>query len=391
MPGLANASARGTSASPSPNELGPSPNERGRGPHDLVRGRHGRARERHGRRQGCRVAPPTRSSSHVSVPAGRGSAATSPVVPAPAKGTPSGAWSGTSSAHGTPVASILAGAPIAAAIREQVAADVAAFRRRHGYVPALAILVLGRDPSFAVYVRQIVRACAAVGLQGREVRVTGRLSPGAVRRALLELGADPQVAGVIVQHPLPRAVPLRTVLDSLPPAKDVDGVTPEHAGRLTLGLPAFAPATAQAAIEILEHAGIELEGRHAVVVGRSRVVGRPVAQLLLQRHCTVTICHSRTRDLADHTRRADVLVVAAGSPGLVTGSMIKPGATVIDVGTTVVDGRVVGDVDAASACEVAGALTPVPGGVGPVTNAVLLQHVIRAAQEQVRGSRPNRR
>ncbi len=327
----------------------------------------------------------------MSPPAGRPSAPASPVGPPPADGTPSGAPTGTSPADGTYAARILAGAPIAAAIREQVAADVAAFRRRHGYAPVLAILVLGRDPSFAVYVRQIVRACAAVGLEGREVRVAGRLSSDAVRRALLELGADPHVAGIIVQHPLPRAVPLRTVLGALPPAKDVDGVTPENAGLLTLGLPAFAPATAQATIEILERSGIELEGRHAVVIGRSRVVGRPVAQLLLQRHCTVTICHSRTRDLARHTQQADVLVVAAGSPGLVTGSMIRPGATVIDVGTTVVEGRVVGDVDAASAREVAGALTPVPGGVGPVTNAVLMRHVIRAAREQVRGQRGTRR
>ena len=277
---------------------------------------------------------------------------------------------------------VLSGVPIAADIRQQVTADVEAFRRRHGYVPALAVLVLGPDPAFAVYVRQILRTCAGVGLEGREVRVHGRVSPAGVRRELAALNADPAVAGIIVQHPLPLSIPLRTVLDVLEPAKDVDGVTPLNAGLVTLGYPAFVPATAQAAIEILERSGRELEGLHAVVVGRSRVVGRPVAQLLLQHHCTVTICHSRTRDLAAFTRQADVLVVAAGRPGLVTGAMLKPGAIVVDVGINVVEGRIVGDVDAASAAGVAGAITPVPGGVGPVTNAVLVRHVIRAAELQ---------
>ncbi|MGC8634172.1 MAG: bifunctional 5,10-methylenetetrahydrofolate dehydrogenase/5,10-methenyltetrahydrofolate cyclohydrolase [Candidatus Limnocylindrales bacterium] len=282
---------------------------------------------------------------------------------------------------------LLPGTPIAAAIREQVRADVEAFRRRRGHVPVLAVLALGRDPAFAVYARQILRACAAVGLEGREARVRGRVSPASVRRALAELNADPHVAGVIVQHPVPASIPLRTILDELDPGKDVDGVTPVNAGLVTLGYPAFAPATAEAVVEILDRSGPALEGLHAVIVGRSRVVGRPVAQLLLQRHATVTICHSRTRDLGSFTRQADVLVVAAGRPGLVTGSMVKPGAVVIDVGINVVDGRIVGDVEASSAAEVAAALTPVPGGVGPVTNAVLVRHVIRAA-EQLAKMRP---
>ena len=286
-----------------------------------------------------------------------------------------------------PGARVLSGAPIAADIRSQVSADVEAFRRRHGYVPALVALVLGHDPAFAVYVRQILRTCAGVGLESREIRVPGRVSPASVRRELAALNADPRVAGIIVQHPLPPAIPLRTVLDLLDPAKDVDGVTPLNAGLVTLGYPAFVPATAQAAIEILERSGRALEGLHAVVIGRSRVVGRPVAQLLLQRHCTVTICHTRTRDLASFTRQADVLVVAAGRPGLVTGAMLKPGAIVVDVGINVVDGRIVGDVEAASTTGVAGAITPVPGGVGPVTNAVLVRHVIRAAELQLEAGR----
>ena len=307
--------------------------------------------------------------------------------PRPPDVTPASGLPTVAGAAAPPETGILSGTSIAADIRRQVTTDVEAFRRAHGYAPALAVLELGPDPVFAVYVRQILRTCGGVGLEGREVRVPGRASPARVRRELAVLNADSHVAGIIVQHPLPPSIPLRTVLDTLEPAKDVDGVTPLNAGLVTLGYPAFAPATAQAAIEILERSGRALEGLHAVVVGRSRVVGRPVAQLLLQRHCTVTICHTRTRDLASFTRQADVLVVAAGRPGLVTGAMLKPGAIVVDVGINVIDGRIVGDVDAASADGVAGAITPVPGGVGPVTNAVLVRHVIRAAELQAKGAR----
>jgi methylenetetrahydrofolate dehydrogenase (NADP+)/methenyltetrahydrofolate cyclohydrolase len=167
--------------------------------------------------------------------------------------------------------------------------------------------------------------------------------------------------------------------------KDVDGANPESLGRLAAGLPAFAPATAEAVLSLLDHAHIELRGRHAVVVGRSAVVGKPVAHLLLHRDATVTICHSRTADLARHSRDADVLVVAAGRPGMITGAQVRPGAVVIDVGTNpTADGGLVGDVEPVSTAEVAGALTPVPGGVGPVTSALLLQHTVRAAQRQLR-------
>jgi methylenetetrahydrofolate dehydrogenase (NADP+) / methenyltetrahydrofolate cyclohydrolase len=275
---------------------------------------------------------------------------------------------------------VLAGSQIAAGIRDGVAADVDAFRRRYGRSPVLAVLRLGTSPAFEVYARQIVRTCTRVGIEPREIRLAGRRSVARVRQRLRELSVDPEISGVIIQQPFPRGLALGDVVDALDPRKDVDGITPISAGRLAMGLEAFAPATAQAAAEILDRAGRVLEGLDAVVVGRSNVVGRPVAQLLLRRHCTVTICHTRTRDLGGHTRRADVLVVAAGSPGLVTGSMLKPGATVVDIGINVVDGRVVGDVDADSACAVAGAITPVPGGVGPVTNAILVQHVMLAAR-----------
>lgn len=277
---------------------------------------------------------------------------------------------------------ILAGAAIAAEQRERVKRDVAAFRRRHGFAPTLAILFVGRDAPSAVYLQQILRSCRSVGLSGRAVEIPGRITTTEVRRQIELLNEDPLVAGVIVQMPLPSRIPLRAVIDALDPAKDVDGIDPMNAGLLSLGYAGFIPATATAAVEILKRSGYVLEGLNAVVIGRSNVVGKPAAQLLLREHCTVTVCHRRTRDLAAHTRIADLVVVAAGSPGLVTGEMLKPGALVVDVGINVVGDRIVGDVDP-SARGVAAALTPVPGGVGPLTNAILLEHVVQAARAQV--------
>ena len=182
--------------------------------------------------------------------------------------------------------------------------------------------------------------------------------------------------------PLPPTIRLRAVIDAIDPAKDIDGIHPLNAGLLRLGYDGFLPATAHAAVEILRRSGIEIEGREAVVVGRSAVVGMPAAFLLVKEDATVTVCHSRTRDLPGHVARADIVVVAAGHPGLITGAMLKPGAVVVDVGINVVEGRIVGDVDFASAVTVASAITPVPGGVGPLTNAILLTHLIRAAERQ---------
>jgi methylenetetrahydrofolate dehydrogenase (NADP+)/methenyltetrahydrofolate cyclohydrolase len=200
--------------------------------------------------------------------------------------------------------------------------------------------------------------------------------------ALHRLGDDPAVSGIIVQQPLPAGIGLRVLVDAIDPLKDIDGIHPLNAGYLRLGFEGFVPATAHAALEMLEHSGITIAGAEAVVIGRSPVVGMPVAFMLVKGGATVTVCHSKTRDLAAHTRRADIVVVAAGQPGLVTGEMLKPGAVVIDVGINVVDGHLVGDVDFASAREVASAITPVPGGVGPLTNALLLAHLVRAAQRQ---------
>ncbi|HEY3523860.1 MAG TPA: bifunctional 5,10-methylenetetrahydrofolate dehydrogenase/5,10-methenyltetrahydrofolate cyclohydrolase [Candidatus Limnocylindrales bacterium] len=277
---------------------------------------------------------------------------------------------------------LLRGAPIAAEIRAGVHDEVVAFRRRHGIAPALAVVLVGHDAPSAVYLEQILRSCRNVGIAGREVELSGRVSAADLRARIEELNRDPSVHGIIVQMPLPKRIPLSTVIDTLEPAKDVDGLHPRNAGLMTLGYDGFLPTTAQAAVEILKRSGIELDGRDAVVVGRSNVVGKPAALLLLREHASVTLLHSHTRDLVDHLRRADVVVVAVGRPGLVTGAMLRRGAVVVDVGINVVDGRIVGDVDFESAREVVSAITPVPGGVGPVTNALLMTHVLRAAREQ---------
>ena len=277
---------------------------------------------------------------------------------------------------------LLLGAPIAAEIRASVEREVSAFRGRRGYTPALAVLIVGLDAPSAVYLNQILKSCAKVGIDGRLVEVPGRASAAAVREEIERLNADTQVAGIIVQMPLPKRIPLSTVIDTLDPAKDIDGLHPRNVGLLTLGYEGFLPTTAHAAVELLKRSGIELAGKRVVVVGRSNVVGKPAALLLMREHATVTICHSKTADLARHVKDAEIVVVAAGKPGLITGKMLRKGAVVVDVGINVVDGRIVGDVDFESASKVASAITPVPGGVGPVTNALLLTHLVHAAQDQ---------
>lgn len=280
---------------------------------------------------------------------------------------------------------LLRGGPIAAEVRITVAADVADFKATYGYTPELAVVIVGRDAPSTVYLHKILDGCRLVGIQDRLVELGDDCTAEALGREILALGAEPTVAGIIVQQPLPPAIPLRVVIDTLDPAKDIDGIHPLNAGLLSLGYDGFLPATAHAAVELLTRSGVELAGRRAVVVGRSNVVGKPAAFLLLREHATVTICHSRTPDLAAHLRAADVVVVAAGRPGLVTGEMLRPGAVVVDVGINVVEGRLVGDVDFDSAARVAAAITPVPGGVGPLTNAILLTHLVRAARNQAEG------
>jgi methylenetetrahydrofolate dehydrogenase (NADP+) / methenyltetrahydrofolate cyclohydrolase len=280
----------------------------------------------------------------------------------------------------------LSGRELAADIRAGVA-EKAAELTALGRAPRLAVVMATEDEATAWYVRQIATAAGKTGIACDVTDLT--LSPDAaespevtvarIEAALAALSGDPGVHGIILQTPLPGGARLAELAAAIDPAKDVDGANPVSLGRLMTGLPAFAPATAEAVIRLLDHHGVELAGRHAVVVGRSPVVGKPVAHLLLDRNATVTICHSRTRDLAAITTQADVLVVAAGRAGLIGPEHVAPGATVIDVGTNATaDGGLAGDVDPKVA-EVAGALSPVPGGVGPVTTALLLRHVADAA------------
>ena len=279
-------------------------------------------------------------------------------------------------------ARLLEGAPIANEIRTAVAEDVLTFTASQGRPPGLAVLIVGRDAPSAVYLGQILRGCAKVGIAAEFVELEGEVTEKRVVSTLRALNADPAVDGVILQMPLPPTIRLREIIDAIDPAKDIDGIHPLNAGLLRLGYDGFLPATAHASVEILRRSGIEIAGRDAVVIGRSAVVGMPAAFLLVKEDATVTVCHSRTRDLAGHVARADIVVVAAGHPGLVTGAMLKQGAVVVDVGINLVDGRIVGDVDFASAVAVASAITPVPGGIGPLTNALLLTHLIRAAERQ---------
>jgi methylenetetrahydrofolate dehydrogenase (NADP+)/methenyltetrahydrofolate cyclohydrolase len=285
---------------------------------------------------------------------------------------------------------LLAGSPIAAAIREGLAAEFAAFRDRHGWTPVLAIVLVGADAPSAVYLQQILRTCDRVGAKGRLVEMGADVTSDALCEQIERLNRDPEVAGIIVQMPLPAHIPLQVVIDAIDPAKDIDGIHPRNAGLLSLGYDGFLPATAQASVEILKRSGIEIKGKRVVVVGRSNVVGKPAALLLLREHGTVKLCHSRTKDLGRETRDAEILVVAAGKPGLIRGDMLSPGVVVVDVGINVVpDGhggeKLVGDVDFESAAPVVRAITPVPGGVGPLTNALLLTHLLQAATAQAEG------
>ncbi|GHH70006.1 bifunctional protein FolD [Streptomyces sulfonofaciens] len=272
----------------------------------------------------------------------------------------------------------LRGRELAAALRTDTA-DRAAELAARGTAPHLAVVTATADESSAWYVRSIARSAEKAGLECTVVDLGPGAAESGIRARLRTLSADPTVHGIILQTPLPAGARLEDLASAIDPVKDVDGANPLSLGRLAAGLPAFAPATAEAVVALLDHHKIPLAGRHAVVVGRSTVVGKPAAHLLLDRDATVTVCHSRTTDLAALTRTADVLIAAVGRPRLITADHVGEGAVVIDVGTNVTeDGSLVGDVDPAAGAR-AGALTPVPGGVGPVTTALLLQHTVRAA------------
>lgn len=284
------------------------------------------------------------------------------------------------------MATVLEGRPVARAILAQARDDLAEYVTQAGRPPELATVMAGDDDSAAAYLRAIHRTFNRVGIPVRDVSLPSDVTESALRATLDELNADAAVSGIIVLQPLPSHLPGGLASELVDPAKDVDGVTPANAGRLAVGLPALPPSTPAGGMAILEHYGVPIAGRHTVVIGRSPVVGLPMALMLLAANATVTVCHSRTTDLPAVTRQADILVAAAGRPGLVRPDMVKPGATVIDFGVNFVDGVMVGDVEPAVG-EVAGGLTPVPGGTGAVTNAILVRNTLRAAWAALGGRR----
>jgi methylenetetrahydrofolate dehydrogenase (NADP+)/methenyltetrahydrofolate cyclohydrolase len=281
-------------------------------------------------------------------------------------------------------ATIIDGKAIAAGLRERVAATAAILREEHGISAGLAAVLVGDDPASQVYVRSKARACAAAGLASFKFSLPADAGLAAILDLLAKLNADERIDGILVQLPLPSGIDRQAVIAAIDPEKDVDGFHPVNVGRLWSGDPGLIPCTPQGVLMLLRSANTPLAGAEAVVLGRSTIVGRPVAALLLAADCTVTMVHSKSHDLPGICRRADIVVAAIGRPQLVKGDWLKPGATVIDVGINrIADAqggtRLVGDVDFAAACRVAGAITPVPGGVGPMTIACLLRNTLLAA------------
>jgi methylenetetrahydrofolate dehydrogenase (NADP+) / methenyltetrahydrofolate cyclohydrolase len=280
-------------------------------------------------------------------------------------------------------ARVLGGEAIAARVRERLSAEVAELRARHGSPPGLATVLVGDDPASAAYVRMKRRDSAEVGIESFHHELDAGASQDELEALIAALVSDERVHGILVQLPLPAGLDQDAVTAAIDPAKDVDGLTPTSAGLLAQGRPRLVPCTPAGVMVLLREAGVELAGARAVVIGRSILVGRPLAALLLGADATVTHCHSRTRVLAAVCRTADVLVAAAGSPRLVTGDMVREGAVVIDVGVNREDGGLVGDVDFDSAAARAAAISPVPGGVGPMTRAMLLSNTVEAARAQL--------
>jgi methylenetetrahydrofolate dehydrogenase (NADP+)/methenyltetrahydrofolate cyclohydrolase len=281
-------------------------------------------------------------------------------------------------------ATVIDGMAVAARVRAEVAEGVAEFAARHGQPPGLATILVGEDPGSAIYVAGKQRATAEVGMRGFDHRLAADATREQVVELIQQLNADPAVSGILCQLPMPDQLDGTELTGLVDPGKDVDGLTPVSAGLLALGREGLRPCTPTGVMILLDEAGAQLEGAEAVVVGRSNLFGKPMAQLLLGANATVTVCHSRTRDLAAVCRRADVLIAAVGRDRMVKGDWIKPGAMVIDVGMNRSDDGLHGDVDFEEAVEVAGAITPVPGGVGPMTIACLLRNTLQAARMAVR-------
>ena len=280
------------------------------------------------------------------------------------------------------MALLLDGRVVAAKVQAAVAEEASGLRAR-GVTPTLAVMLVGQDPASRVYVQRKRATAQSLGIRAVDHLYPDGLAEGHLLGLIRELNADRSVHGILVQLPLPAGIDEDRVLAAVDPSKDVDGFHPENLGRLLAGTPSVVPCTPAGVLEILDYYGVELKGAEAVMVGRSRIVGKPLSQLLLARHATVTVCHTRTRDLAAHTRRAEVLLVAAGRPAVVTGEMVRDDAVVVDVGVNrLPDGRLAGDVDATTVAPRVRAITPVPGGVGPMTIAMLMKNTVAATSRQ---------
>ena len=276
---------------------------------------------------------------------------------------------------------IINGNEISRVIREEIRNETLTFREKTGVTPGLAVVLVGADPASQIYVRRKGKCCEEVGFLSREFRLPGDAEEKELLEIIRQLNEDPAIHGILVQLPLPRQIRSQSVIEAIAPQKDVDGFHPVNVGRLVAGNPGHVACTPQGIVELLDRTGIAIEGKEAVIVGRSNIVGKPLALLLLARHATITVCHTRTRNLPEITRRADILVAAAGNPEMIRGEMVKEGAVVIDVGMNrLPDGRLVGDVAFAEVAPRAAHITPVPGGVGPMTIAMLLQNTLNAAR-----------
>jgi len=282
-------------------------------------------------------------------------------------------------------AKLLRGKELTSRLREDIAQSAHTLTLRGGALPLLVTILIGSNPSAEAYRASIVRTLRTVSIQHRALTLPAETTKSTLIETLHELNGDSQVTGILVLMPLPEHISPDTVLEYLSPLKDIDGITPTNAGRLHLGLPSLRPSTPQGGIELLDHYGIPIASARIAVIGRSNVVGRPLASLLTRRHATVTLCHRQTRDLSSITREADIVAVAAGHPGLITGDMLKAGSTVLDFGVNIVDGKVVGDADPESIGAVAAAYSPTPGGTGPVTALVLARNTIAAGYASLSG------
>jgi len=279
------------------------------------------------------------------------------------------------------MAAIIDGNEIARLLRVEIRKEAEALREKTGVTPGLAVVLVGEDPASRIYVRRKGEACAEVGFLSRELRLPADTEEEALLAVIGQLNLDPAIHGILVQLPLPRQIRPQAVIEAIAPAKDVDGFHPVNVGRLVAGHPGHVACTPLGIVELLDRTGIPIAGQEAVIVGRSNIVGKPLAMLLMARHATITVCHTRTRRLAAATRRADILVAAAGSPEMIRGEMVQEGAVVIDVGMNRrPDGRLVGDVAFAEVAPRAAYITPVPGGVGPMTIAMLLRNTLYAAR-----------